>query len=83
VAVGVLAPSRPALKPRRLAAAPAPPAPTQAPRLRTPAAVLTRPLPKETVDNPYGLSALWAQGDFVARGTLIILVIIEHGSCTS
>jgi len=29
---------------------------------------------KESVDNPYGLSALWAQGDFVARGTLIILV---------
>ena len=28
---------------------------------------------KETVDNPYGLSALWSQGDFVARGTLIIM----------
>lgn len=26
------------------------------------------------VDNPYGLGALWAQGDFVAKGTLIILV---------
>src|SRR5205085_1379450 len=24
---------------------------------------------KETIDNPYGLSALWAQGDFVAKGT--------------
>jgi biopolymer transport protein ExbB len=35
---------------------------------------------KETVDNPYGLSALWAQGDFVARGTLIILVIMSMGS---
>jgi biopolymer transport protein ExbB len=42
------------------------------------------PLPpavtKETVDNPYGLSALWAQGDFVARGTLIILVVMSMGS---
>jgi len=35
---------------------------------------------KETVDNPYGLGALWAQGDFVARGTLIILVIFSLGS---
>jgi len=35
---------------------------------------------KETVDNPYGLGALWAQGDFVAKGTLIILVIMSMGS---
>ena len=35
---------------------------------------------KEIVDNPYGLAALWAQGDFVARGTLIILVLMSMGS---
>jgi biopolymer transport protein ExbB len=35
---------------------------------------------KETIDNPYGLGALWAQGDFVAKGTLIILVIMSMGS---
>ena len=35
---------------------------------------------KETVDNPYGLGALWAQGDFVARGTLMILFIMSLGS---
>ena len=35
---------------------------------------------KEVVDNPYGLGALWAQGDFVARGTLIVLVIMSMGS---
>ncbi len=35
---------------------------------------------KETVDNPYGLAALWAQGDFVSKGTLIILVIMSMGS---
>lgn len=31
----------------------------------------------EVVDNPYGLGALWAQGDFVAKGTLIIMVIMS------
>jgi biopolymer transport protein ExbB len=31
----------------------------------------------QTVENPYGLEALWAQGDFVARGTLIVLVIMS------
>jgi biopolymer transport protein ExbB len=35
---------------------------------------------KEVVDNPYGLAALWSQGDFVARGTLIIMVIMSMGS---
>src|ERR1700674_5776574 len=38
------------------------------------------PVAKETVDNPYGLDALWKGGDFVARGTLIILVIMSMGS---
>lgn len=32
------------------------------------------------VDNPYGLQALWEQGDFVAKGTLIILVIMSFFS---
>ncbi|MGH6648501.1 MotA/TolQ/ExbB proton channel family protein [Aquabacterium sp.] len=35
---------------------------------------------KETVDNPYGLEALWSQGDLVARGTLIILILMSAGS---
>ncbi|HEX6704277.1 MAG TPA: MotA/TolQ/ExbB proton channel family protein, partial [Albitalea sp.] len=52
------------------AAAPAPAAP----------APLAASTTKETIDNPYGLSALWAQGDFVAKGTLIILVIMSMGS---
>ena len=34
----------------------------------------------EAVDNPYGLDALWKGGDWVARGTLIILVIMSMGS---
>jgi biopolymer transport protein ExbB len=35
---------------------------------------------KETVENPYGLEALWRGGDFVSKGTLIILVIMSMGS---
>jgi biopolymer transport protein ExbB len=31
-------------------------------------------------ENPYGLGALWGQGDFVAKGTLLILVIMSMGS---
>jgi len=34
----------------------------------------------EVVDNPYGLAALWAQGDWVAKGTLLILVLMSMGS---
>jgi biopolymer transport protein ExbB len=30
--------------------------------------------------NPYGLSALWAQGDFIARGTLLILGIMSFST---
>lgn len=29
------------------------------------------------VENPYGLSAMWAQGDFVTKGTLIILATMS------
>jgi biopolymer transport protein ExbB len=32
------------------------------------------------VANPYGLDALWSQGDFVARGALLALVIISAAS---
>jgi biopolymer transport protein ExbB len=35
---------------------------------------------KEMIENPYGLEALWKQGDFVSKGTLIILVIMSMGS---
>ena len=59
-------------------------APAATPDASAPAAVAapvaTPTTAKETVDNPYGLGALWAQGDFVARGTLIILVIMSMGS---
>ncbi|UCV05592.1 MotA/TolQ/ExbB proton channel family protein [Dechloromonas denitrificans] len=35
---------------------------------------------KETVDNPYGIDALWKGGDAVAKGTLAILLIMSFGS---
>ena len=63
------------------AAAPDAPAPAAAPA--APAAVPAAPVPtitKETVENPYGLEALWRQGDWVSKGTLIILVIMSMGS---
>ena len=56
-------------------AAPAPAAATPQP----PAGAGSGP-EKEVIDNPYGLEALWRQGDFVSRGTLIILVIMSMGS---
>ena len=48
------------------------PAAASAPAATEPAAAPMPPPPvpavtKETVDNPYGLSALWAQGDFVGN----------------
>ena len=44
------------------------------------AAQAQAPAQPAVVDNPYGLGALWAQGDFVARGTLLILVLMSIGS---
>lgn len=42
-------------------------------------------LAAETVStsNPYGIDALWSQGDFVAKGTLIILLIMSRPPGTS
>jgi biopolymer transport protein ExbB len=44
------------------------------------AAPLGATVAKESVANPYGLGALWSQGDFVARGTLVIMVIMSMAS---
>jgi biopolymer transport protein ExbB len=59
------------------ASAPAADAAPAAPAVATAPVATTA---KETVDNPYGLEALWKGGDFVARGTLIIMVIMSLGS---
>jgi biopolymer transport protein ExbB len=68
------------------AAAPATPPDASAPAAvaPAPAPVATPPAAKATgdviIDNPYGLQALWAGGDLVARITLGILVIMSIGS---
>lgn len=35
---------------------------------------------QQEVANPYGLGDLWSKGDLVARGTLLILVVMSAGS---
>ncbi len=63
------------------AQASAPAAPDAAtPAAPAPAAAPAAAVAKEEVTNPYGLDALWAQGDVVARGTLIIMIIMSMAS---
>ena len=76
-----------AAKPDAAATPAAPPATAPAPAVPPPApAVIAKPVPPpalpttEVVENPYGLEALWRQGDFVSKGTLITLVIMSIGS---
>ena len=45
-----------------------------------PAAGVAPTVTREVVENPYGLEAMWRQGDWVSKGTLIILVIMSMGS---
>jgi biopolymer transport protein ExbB len=59
------------------AAADTPAAPVVA---AAPAPVANATSSKETVDNPYGLGALWAEGDFVSKFVLILLVLMSMGS---
>jgi biopolymer transport protein ExbB len=73
-------------KPKEAAPAAAPAAAAPAPEAAAPvappapaAAVAAAPA-GEHDDNPYGLGALWAQGDIVAKGTLLILVLMSMGS---
>ena len=53
------------------------PAPAAAPMAaQVPSNVVT----KEDVANPYGIEAMWKEGDFITRGTLIIMIIMSMGS---
>jgi biopolymer transport protein ExbB len=54
---------------------PAPPAAAAPPQISVPRQPAT-----ESIANPYSLTALWEGGDFVARGTIIILVIMSMGT---
>ena len=63
------------------ASAPAAAAADTAPAaLAPPIALPTVTIEKETVDNPYGLEALWRQGDMVAKITLVIMLIMSMAS---
>jgi biopolymer transport protein ExbB len=62
------------------AAAQPAPAPAPAPAAAPAADAATHAVSEEAVDNPYGLKALWNQGDWVARGTLLIMLIMSMGS---
>ena len=75
-----------AAKPKEAAPAAAPAAAAPAPEAAAPVAA-TAPVAAAAIapagehdDNPYGLGALWAQGDIVAKGTLLILVLMSMGS---
>jgi biopolymer transport protein ExbB len=73
-----LAAPAPAGQPADAATAPTQPAPAQAAQ-PAPAPVAAATATQE-VKNPYGLDALWAQGDFVSRGTLVALAIMSAAS---
>jgi biopolymer transport protein ExbB len=62
------------------ASEPATAAPAAQPASPAPMAAATPAVTTESVENPYGLEAMWKQGDFVSKGTLIILVIMSMGS---
>jgi biopolymer transport protein ExbB len=64
---------------QKAAPADAPAAATAAP-VALPAAPAGPTITKEVVENPYGLEAIWRQGDWVSKGTLIILIIMSMGS---
>jgi biopolymer transport protein ExbB len=63
-------------------AAAAAPAPAAAPAevASAPVAAPAATTATAAEENPYGLSALWGQGDAVAKGTLLILVLMSMGS---
>jgi len=56
---------------------PAPPEPPAIPAIPEAPAAPAPAAATVAVANPYGLEALWQQGDFVSKGTLVILVIMS------
>jgi biopolymer transport protein ExbB len=56
----------------------APAAASVSPAAATPAPALADAAPTtQVINNPYGLGALWGQGDFIARGTLLVLALMS------
>jgi len=80
-AAALLAPAQSAFAQAASAAAAAPAAPPAPATTASPAVPAAGPaITEEAVENPYGLKALWNQGDYVAKTTLVILVIMSMGS---
>ena len=66
-----------------LAQASAPAADASAPAAAAAPAAVPAPtatVTKESVTNPYGIEAMWKEGDLITRSTLIILIIMSMGS---
>jgi len=74
--VGASAQSTPAGQPQTAPSAPLSSAPL--PSAPLPSANVTEPTPP--IDNPYGFAALWNNGDAIARGTVLVLLIMSVGS---
>ena len=81
VAVGLWLPAQHVLAQADAASAPAAAAASDVGAAPAAAPQPPAPIPtSETIDNPYGLAALWAQGDFVAKFVLVIMVLMSMGS---
>lgn len=72
-------PAAPAAVAPAVPAAPAAPAPEGTAAPGTPPAPAATPAPAPE-GNPYGLGALWANGDFVARTVLLIMLAMSLGT---
>ncbi len=76
----VLALSLPSVALAQAASAPAATAEPAAPAATPAPAAAANAVTQEAVENPFGLKAMWAAGDWVAKGTLVIMVIMSMGS---
>jgi biopolymer transport protein ExbB len=74
------APAADAAKAAAPAASSSAPAPAASSTAAAPTGAAAVKPPVVADENPYGLKALWAQGDIVAKVTLLILVIMSVGS---
>jgi biopolymer transport protein ExbB len=77
-AADAAAPAADAAAPAADAAAPAADAAAAAPADAAAPAVAVGE--KEEVHNPYGIQAMWNEGDFVTKGTAIVLILMSMGS---
>jgi biopolymer transport protein ExbB len=74
------APAADAAAPAADAAAPAADAAAAEAPAADPAAPAVAPGEKEEVHNPYGIGTMWEEGDFVTKGTAIMLALMSMGS---